>query len=112
MTRRLLFRGLGFLFCIAPPTLATLNLFPLMTTAGRISACVACLLAVCFVPLFRYLRQVMSSPSAWVLWGLLFAVAAATRAFIDEFYMISMLGFFGSVIGAAFFWLARRGGAN
>ena len=72
----------------------------------------ACLLAICFIPLFKYLRHVMSSPSAWVLWGILFAVATATRAFIDEFYMISMIGFVSSAIGAVFFFIARRLGGD
>jgi hypothetical protein len=83
-----------------------------MTTAGRISACASFLLAVCFVPLFKYLRHVMSSPSAWVLWGLLFIAAAAIRAFIDEFYMISMIGFVSSAIGAVFFLIARKLGGD
>ena len=111
-TRKIIFGVAGMACSVLPPALATLNLFPLMTPAGRVSAVVVVLLTLSLIPLFRHVKRLLASPSAWVLWGVLFVLAAVTRAFIDEFYMIAMLGFVGSAVGAVFFRLARGKGGD
>ncbi|MBO7169615.1 MAG: hypothetical protein J6W28_00380 [Clostridia bacterium] len=113
MTKRKAFLWVAGMACsVLPPALATLNLFPLMTTAGKVSAVAVILLALSLIPLFKHVKRILASPSAWILWGILFALSAVTRAFIDEFYMIAMLGFVGSAVGAVFFRLARGKGGD
>ena len=112
MTKRTVFRILGFAFSVLPPLIATLELFPLMTAAGKISILAVVALIFACMPFIKTLKRLLQSPSAWMMWGVIFVFCLLMRAIIDEFYTISILGFVGSLIGAGFFYLAKRGEAN
>lgn len=101
-------RFLGFALCIVPPLIATLDQFPLMTTEGKWSTIVIVGGALCFVPLFKHVKALLRSPSAWVMWGVIFAVCALIRPLIDEFWIISLIGFASSALGGVCFLLARK----
>ena len=107
MKKRILFKVLGFVFCILPPLLAALDQFPLLTTAGKLSMAFVFVAALCVIPLYKYIKVLLKSPSAWVMWLVVFIFCASLRIIIDEFYIISLIGFVGSIIGAAFFKLAK-----
>lgn len=107
MKRRIFFRILGLILCIAPPLLAAIDQFPVMTAAGKVSTVFIMASALCAVPLFKYIKVVLRSPSAWVMWLIIFAFCFALRAVIDEFFVISLIGFISSLLGAGCFRLAR-----
>lgn len=107
MKSKALFRLLGFAFSVLPPLIATIDQFPLMTTAGKYSVLAIIALFLCCIPFFKHLKKLLASPSAWMMWLSLFIVCTALRSLIAEFYVISMLGTIGSIIGAFFFKLSK-----
>ena len=107
MKSKALFRILGFAFSVLPPLIATIDQFPLMTTAGRHSVLAILAIVLCCAPFFKQLKELLASPSAWMLWLSLFIVCTVLRSLIAEFYVISLLGTIGSVIGAFFFKLSK-----
>lgn len=107
MKKRIIFRILGLLLCVVPPLLAAVDQFPMMTTAGKVSMAFVFVVALCAIPLFKHLKALLRSPSAWVMWMLIFLFCAAMRAIIDEFYIISMIGFVSSLLGAGCFRIAK-----
>lgn len=106
--KKMLLRILGFAFSVLPPLIATFELFPLMTSAGKVSVLAILAIVLSCVPFIKHLKRIMSSPSAWLMWLVVFMFCLVLKAVIDEFYTISMLGFLGSLIGAGFFYLAKR----
>lgn len=112
MRRGMLFRALGFAFSVLPPLFATLELFPLMTVAGKISVLAIVGVALACVPFVNHLKSLLASPSAWMMWLIIFLLCVILRALVNEFYTISMLGLAGSVVGAVFFKFAKRGEAD
>lgn len=105
---RHIFRALGFLFCILPPALAVVDQFPLMTTGGKISLGALALLCVCAIPAWRWIKEALKSPSAWMVWGLLLGVCLAVNQVIDQLTVVAVIGFPASVVGAVFFHLAKK----
>jgi general stress protein CsbA len=103
MKRRPLFRILGFVLCIVPPLLAALDRFPLLTTAGKVSMGFTFAAFLCCIPLYKHFKRILASPSAWVMWLVIFALCALLKGFIDDFYIISLIGFVSSVLGAVCF---------
>lgn len=112
MSKKMLLRILGFAFSVLPPLIATFEIFPLMTAAGKVSVLAILAIVLSCIPFIKHLKRMMASPSAWMMWGFVFLFCVVMRAIIDEFYTISMLGLAGSLIGAGFFYLAKREAEN
>ncbi len=112
MTKRTIFKILGFAFSVLPPLIATLELFPLMSAAGKISVLAVVALILACIPFIKAIKKLFTSPSAWMMWGVILGFCLLVRAVVDEFYTISTLGFAGSLIGAGFFHLEKRGDGN
>jgi len=108
MRRKYIFNALGFALSVIPALVATIDQFPLMTTTGQASVMAILAIVLCCVPFIKQIKAAFRSPSAWMMWGIIFLLCALTRALVDEFYAISMVAFVSSLIGALFFWLAKR----
>ncbi len=104
------FTLLGFAFCILPPALSTLSFFPLWLAGGErsLSAIALILLTLCALPLFRFLKAHLRTPSAWMLWLALFLFLSLFRAIADGLWMISLVAFLGSLLGALCFFIAKH----
>lgn len=109
MKKKIFFRILGFILCIVPPFLAALDRFPLLTTAGKVSMGFVFVAVLCCIPLYKYLKRLLASPSAWLMWLIIFVFCAALRVIIDDFYIISLIGLASSLLGAACFKIAGQG---
>ena len=107
---RRLFTLLGLALCILPPALSTLAFFPLWLDGGErsLSAAALILLLLCAVPLFRFLRAHVKTPSAWMLWLALFLFLSFFRSIADGLWMISLIALIGSAAGALCFLIAKR----
>ena len=112
MAKRKVFKILGFAFSVFPPLIATLEFFPIIPVAGKVSVLAVIALIFACMPFIKTLKRLLASPSAWMMWGGLLAFCLLVRAIVDEFYTISILGFAGSVVGAGFFYLAKGGKEN
>ena len=111
--RRLL-RPVGLLLCILPPVLATLEHFPLWLSDGRtaVSAVAVLLLLLAAVPLVRLVRTHLRSPSAWMLWLVLWVILALFRPILAAVETIALVSFPTSLLGALCFRLARKQGES
>jgi TctA family transporter len=69
----------------------------------------ALILALCAVPLYKLIRQKISSLSSYVMWLILFLVFFALSRIADEMTVISFVGFIGNLLGAICFYMAKRG---
>lgn len=110
--KRMLFQSLGVLFSIVPPIVATLLYFPLWIDRGAtqtVSGLCALLLILCAIPLFRFLKGKLGTPSLPMMWGVLFLLVRALGAIIGQVSVISFVGFVSNLIGSLFFRLSRRG---
>lgn len=108
MQKKAFFKFLGFAFSVLPPLIATVDQFPLMTRAGKYSILAIIAIALCCVPFIKQIKQFFRSPSAWMMWLVIFILCVILRALVDEFYTISMLGLIGSLIGAVCFKIAGK----
>ncbi|MBQ2718549.1 MAG: hypothetical protein IJF73_00605 [Clostridia bacterium] len=116
MSKRLLFRALGYLFCLVPPILAILERFPLWAREGSasvISGLSLLLLLVAAIPLRRGLlslcRRFLSSPSAFTVWGILWLLCEWLGHILTAVADIALVATVSSFVGAIFFRLSIRG---
>ncbi len=107
--RRSLMRLIGILLSVIPPAAATLLYFPLWRDEGALSVVsgfTVLLLTLAAVPLFRYIRERFKTPSAHVMWLILFLIFFALSKIADEMTVISFVGFVSNFAASFFF---RRG---
>lgn len=93
----------GFLLCIVPATLCTMCYFPVWREAGAASCLAgggALILVICALPLFKLLRRVLASPSAYMMWLIAFLLFFALSRIATEMTVISFVGFVSNLIGA------------
>lgn len=110
------FRLLGYLVSVFPPLISTLLCFPVLYAERRgaeaVSLGVILLVLLSLLPFLRRLRELLRTPSAPLIWGILLFVFYLVRRIADEVVFISLAGFLGSMLGAVFFRLGglSRGG--
>lgn len=108
--RRILYNLTGVLCSVLPPVIATLSYFPLWQTrdAETVVSGVSALLLVCAaLPLIRILVAKMKTPSATVLWGILFVLFFSLCRVAHEMCVISFVGMVGGAVGSVFFRLSK-----
>ena len=109
--KRFAFRLIGIIFCIVPVALTVIWYFPLWQLRGGgavLSGAALVLILVSLVPLFRVIKRMLKSPSAYAMWLVSFVVFFCLSKIADEMTVISFVGFVGNLIGALFFHLGRR----
>ena len=93
----------GFLLCTVPAAVCTLMYFPLWKEAGAMS-CIAgggALIVIIFaVPLIKFLRTLLSSASAYMMWLIAFLIFFGLSRIATEMTVISLVGFLSNLAGA------------
>ena len=108
---QIIFHALGLIFSVAPVTLATLSYFPLWQSRGEghvISGIALLLIILGFLPAIRIIMAKLKSPSAVLLWFIIFAMFFALSRIADEITVIAFFGFLGNLIGSVFFRLSKK----
>lgn len=108
--KRTVFTLLGILFSVVPAVVCTLCYFPLWIERGAtetVSGLCAFLLILSALPLFRFLKGRIASPSLPLVWGVLFVLVRCLSAIIAQVTVICFVGFLSNLLGACFFRLAR-----
>lgn len=105
---KLTLRLFGFAFCIIPPVLAILDQYPILTPSARMSGMALLLIALSAVPLYKYGKELLKSPSAWFLWLCVLLFCLAANSVIDELIVVAAIAFPSSVIGAVCFYLSKK----
>lgn len=108
--KRSFMRLIGILLSVIPPAAATLLYFPIWRergAAGVVPGITALLLILAAVPLFRYIKERFKTPSAHVMWLILFVVFLALSRIAEEMTVISFVGFVSNFAASFFFRLGR-----
>ncbi len=115
MRRRLIFRILGYLFCILPALYAIFEHFPLFAEEGAaptLSGFAFLLVLLALIPfhkgILRQVRRWLASPSAYSVWLVLWLVFEWLGRISTAIADISLVAFIGSLIGAVFFRLGKE----
>ena len=101
----------GILVSVIPPALAILLYFPVWKSAGAVSVVSGfgmLLLTLASVPIFRIIKERFKSPSAHVMWLVLFVLFFALSKIADQMIVISFIGFVSN-FSASFIFRAARG---
>lgn len=109
--RRLMLKGLGIALSVLPPAIATLSYFPVWQNRGTgavLSGFTAIVLLVCAIPIFKALRRLLASPSAWLSWLVIFIVFSALSSIAEEMVVISFIGFIFGAAGAICFKIGEK----
>jgi hypothetical protein len=102
---------LGFLLCILPPAICTLNYFPVWREVGYescIAGGVALLLALCAIPLYKLIAEKLKNPSSYLMWLVLFLLFFGMSRIADQMTVISFVGFVSNLMGAVCFYIAKK----
>lgn len=102
---------LGFILCILPPAVCVINYFPLWREVGYescIAGGVALLLALCALPLYKLIAERLKSPSAYLVWLVLFLLFFGMSRIAEQMTVICFVGFVSNLLGAVCFFLAKR----
>ena len=114
MKRQILAKSLfvsALLFSTLPPAIASILYFPFWQNRGAgvaISGLAAILLTVSFVPLFKLLKEKFKSPSAYVVWFVIFLIFFILSKVAAEMVVIAFTGFLGNLIGAILFSISKK----
>jgi len=109
---RIVLYALGLLFSVAPPLFATLAYFPVWSGRGggaMLSGMSALLLLLCFAPLMRFIKERLRSPSAPIIWLIVFIIFFILAEIAAEMKVIAFTGLVGNLIGTGLFRLAGKG---
>lgn len=110
---RLLFNSLGLGVCIIPVVVTIFSYFPLWIAredASILSGFSVLLVGAALVPMYKHLGRILRSPSAHMMWFIVFAVFFLLSKIADEMTVISFVGFTTNLIGSLFFKLAKKYG--
>ena len=108
MKRRIL-KGTALAIDVGAPLIATLTQFPLWVdrSAGSTVSGLFVLFAILSaIPLLRYFREKIKTPSAPLVWGVGFALLTAINTIISEMIIITLVGLIANCIGWVLFKIA------
>ncbi len=101
---------IGIIFSTVPALVATLLYFPLWRERGSgyvLSGMALVLVVLASVPLLRLVKKRLRSPSAPLMWLIIFLFFLAMSRIADELTVISFFGFIGNLAGAVCFRFAK-----
>ncbi len=107
----LIVRAVAILFCTIPVTLTILLYFPLWREEGSaqtLSGFTLILLLMAALPLFKYIKKLLHSPSVHLLWFIAFVMFLLLSKIAEQMTVICFIGFISNFIGAILFKLSRK----
>lgn len=103
----------GRLLCLAAilldvgaPLAATVTFFPAwveQSATATVSGMFVILALLSAVPLFRIVKEKIKSPSAWMIWLILFVAFFALESIVSEVKIIALVGFCSNLVGAVIY---------
>lgn len=106
---------LGLLISVGTPAAVTLSYFPLWQSEGSgtvLSGFALFLILICAIPIFKLLKKILATPSAPLVWLIIFIFFMLFSRIAEEVTVISFFGAISNLVGALLFKIARRGGVN
>ncbi len=108
--RTVIFKLIGLAISTVLPLSAVITYFPLWKERGAatmVSGISLCLILVSIIPIVRYLKYALKSPSATTVWFVLFVLFFFLSRIAEDMTVISMIGFISNLVGSFFFYLAK-----
>lgn len=110
LAKKIAIKSLGIAVCICPVMIAILSYFPIWIrkeSACVISGIALCLIFLALIPFYKYILKALRSPSAYMMWFMVFVIFFLLSKIADEMTVISFVGFISNLIGALIFKLAK-----
>ena len=108
--KRGVLRVIGLILSVIPPAITALSYFPLWRDKGAVSVVsgfAVLLLILAAVPMLNYIKERFKTPSAHVMWLILFVIFLSLSKIADEMTVISLVGFISNLIASFFFRLGK-----
>lgn len=105
-TKGKIIKGCALCMDVGVPLLATVSRFPIwieQSAEATVSGLFLLLAFVSCLPFLRQIREYLKSPSAPVVWIIMFAVFSALRNIIDQMIVVCFFGAVANVIGAGIY---------
>ncbi len=109
--KRALCGAVGTAVSVIPTALAVISYFPMWVAEGGesiLSGFTALLLILTAVPLFRLIRRLLHSPSAWMMWLVAFLLFFLLSRIADEMTVISFVGLVSNIVGALIYRIGGK----
>ena len=105
-----IFTVLAVGFCVLPPLITTLCQFPVWVESPKMVVSGICVLFIFFscLPFIRQIKKFFKSPSATVLWIIVFAALMVLKSIINQMLYVTAAGLIGNCIGEIFFSVRKR----
>lgn len=107
----IIFWLVGMLLSVGAPLVATLSFFPIWVAQGGefvVSGFTLLIAIICALPLYRWLKGGLASPSGITIWLVLFLIFFALARVADEMTVVAFVGFIGNVLGGIAFRLGKK----
>lgn len=94
---------------VGAPLIATVTQFPIWvqrSAGATVSGLFIFFVILSAIPLFKSFKRFLKSPSAPLMWGLIFGFLCALHTIIEEMLVISLVGLVSNAIGWGLFKLA------
>ena len=101
----------ALLIDIGGPFAATLSQFPVWVERSSEATVSGLFLIFAFlscIPFLKQLKEYFKSPSAIVVWGIIFAVFMVIRNIADEICFVSLVGLASNALGAGLYKLGSK----
>ena len=96
---------------VACPLIATISQFPIWihrSSEATVSGTFLLFALLSMLPFAKQIATYMKSPSAWVVWGILFALFIALRNIIDEMVIVCFVGLLSNIVGTFVYKLGEK----
>lgn len=105
-----IFTVLAVACCVLPPLITTLCQFPVWVESPKMVVSGICVLFIFFscLPFIRQIKEFFKSPSATVLWIIVFAALMVLKSIINQMLYVTAAGLIGNCIGEIFFSIRKR----
>ena len=96
---------------VGVPLIATLTQFPLWiekSAEATMSGFCLVLMLLSALPFLKQLKEYFKSPSAWVVWAIIFVVMLVLHNSIGQMLIVSFAGAIANILGAGLYALGRH----
>ena len=104
-------RWTGHVLSVGAPVVATATQFPIWISSGShqtVSGIALTLFIISAIPAYKALKDKLKSPSAFLVWLILFTVIATLKPIVDQLYVVALIGVISGGAGTLFYKLSDR----
>lgn len=105
-TKGRIIKGGALMIDVGVPLAATLSQFPVWVEESAEASVSGLFIVFAFISCLPFLKQIrayLKSPSAWVVWVVLFVAMIALRSIIDQMIVVCFAGAVANVAGAGIY---------